>query len=216
MVETGGKRVIIDCGPDFRQQMLREDIRSIDAILITHAHKDHIGGLDDVRAFNYFLQRPTEVYASRDVQRSIKMEFGYAFGHDRYPGVPEINLNLIGNRKFTVAGIEILPIKAIHFTNHYVFGFRIGDLTYITDAVDIPEKELKKAYGSKIMVINALRKKKHYSHFTLSEAITILEKVKPEQGFLTHISHQMGRYADVEKELPSFVKQAYDGLRIEI
>jgi phosphoribosyl 1,2-cyclic phosphate phosphodiesterase len=216
MFETGGKRIIIDCGPDFRQQMLREDIRSIDAILITHPHKDHIGGLDDVRAFNYILQRPTDVYASRDVQQAIKNEFSYAFGEDRYPGVPEISLHLIANRKFTVSGIEILPVKALHFKDHYVFGFRIGDFTYLTDAVDILEKEMMKMAGSKVIVINALRKKKHYSHFNLSEAIAILEKLKPQQGFITHISHQMGLYQEVEKELPSFIRQAYDGLRVEV
>ena len=216
MVETGGKRIIIDCGPDFRQQMLREDIKSIDAILVTHAHKDHIGGLDDVRAFNYILQRPAEVYASREVQVAIKREFSYAFGEDRYPGVPEIDLHLISNREFDVAGLAVLPVKALHYQDHYVFGFRIGDLTYITDAIDIPEKEMKKIEGSRIVVINALRKKKHYSHFNLQEAVAILERLKPEQGYLTHISHQMGLYEEVEKELPSFIKQAYDGLRVEI
>jgi phosphoribosyl 1,2-cyclic phosphate phosphodiesterase len=192
MIETEGKRIIIDCGPDFRQQMLRENIRSIDAILVTHAHKDHIGGLDDVRAFNYILQRPAEVYSTLDVQRSIKKEFSYAFGENRYPGVPEINLHLISNKKFTISGIPILPVRALHFTDHYVFGYRIGDLTYITDASSIPEKELKKMEGSKIIVINALRKKKHYSHFNLQEAVDILEKLKPDLGLITHISHQMG------------------------
>jgi phosphoribosyl 1,2-cyclic phosphate phosphodiesterase len=216
MVETEGKRIIIDCGPDFRQQMLRERIRSIDAILITHPHIDHIGGLDDVRAFNYILQRPAEVYASREVQKAIKREFSYAFVEDKYPGVPEINLHLIGNRQFDVSGLDIMPVKALHFQDHFVFGFRIGDLTYITDAVAISEKEIKKIEGSKVVVINALRKKKHYSHFNLSEAVSILEKLRPEQGFLTHISHQMGRYEDVQKELPSFIKQAYDGLKVEI
>ncbi len=216
MIETEGKRIIIDCGPDFRQQMLREHIRSIDAILITHAHKDHIGGLDDVRAFNYILQRPADVFASREVQKAIKGEFSYAFGEDKYPGVPEIKLHLIENKMFDLSGLAILPIEALHFKDHFVFGFRIGDLTYITDAVDIPEKEIKKIEGSKLIVINALRKRKHYSHFNLYEAITILEKLRPEQGFLTHISHQMGCYDDVQKELPSFIKQAYDGLKVEI
>ncbi len=216
MVETEGKRIIIDCGPDFRQQMLREEIRSIDAILITHAHKDHLGGLDDVRAFNYILQRPAEVYASAEVQRVIRNEFSYAFVEDRYPGVPEIDLHLIGNRRFNISGLAILPVKALHFKDHYVFGYRIDDLTYITDAIDIPEKEMKKIAGSRVIVINALRRKKHYSHFNLSEAVAKLEKLKPEQGFITHISHQMGCYEDVEKELPSFIRQAYDGLRIEL
>jgi phosphoribosyl 1,2-cyclic phosphate phosphodiesterase len=215
MVETGGKRIIIDCGPDFRQQMLREDIRSIDAILITHAHKDHIGGLDDVRAFNYILQHPAEVYASPDVHRAIKREFSYAFGEDKYPGVPEINLHCIVNRQFDISGLEILPVKALHFNDHYVFGYRIGDLTYITDAVGIPEKEMKKISGSRVIVINSLRKKKHYSHFNLLEAVSLLEQLKPEQGFLTHISHQMGCYVDVQKELPYSIQLAYDGLIVE-
>jgi phosphoribosyl 1,2-cyclic phosphate phosphodiesterase len=216
MVETEGKRIIIDCGPDFRQQMLREQICSIDAILITHAHKDHIGGLDDVRAFNYILQRPAEVYASGEVQLAIKNEFSYAFEENKYPGVPEINLHLIGNRHFDISGLAILPVKALHFKDHFVFGYRIGDLTYITDAISIPEKEMKKMEGSRVIVINALRKKKHYSHFNLSEAVAILEKLNPEQGFLTHISHQMGNHEEVQNELPSFIRLAYDGLRVEL
>lgn len=216
MVETEGKRIIIDCGPDFRQQMLREAIRSIDAILITHAHKDHLSGLDDVRAFNYFLQQPVDIYASREVQQAIKREFSYAFVEDKYPGVPEINLHLIGNRLFNISGLPVLPVKALHFKDHYVFGYRIGDLTYITDAMEIPEKEMKKIEGSRVIVINALRKKKHYSHFNLQEAVAILEKLKPEQGFLTHISDQMGCYEEMEKELPTFIKLAYDGLKVEL
>lgn len=216
MIETDDRRFVIDCGPDFRQQMLRENICSIDAILITHAHKDHLGGLDDVRAFNYVLRRPTEVFASAEVHRAIKREFAYAFGEGRYPGVPEIDLHLITNRSFEVAGIPVMPVKALHFLDHYVFGFRIGDITYITDAISISEKEMKKIEGSKVIVINALRKEKHYSHFNLSEAVEILEKLHPEQGFLTHISHQMGRYEEVQKELPSFIKLAYDGLRVEV
>ena len=216
MVETEGKRIIIDCGPDFRQQMLRENVQSIDAILITHSHKDHIGGLDDVRAFNYFLQRPSAVYASFDAQEEIKREFSYAFSNDKYPGVPEIDLHLIDNKQFNISSLNILPIKALHFQDHYVFGYRIGYLTYITDAVHIDENEMKKIEGSRVIVINALRKKKHYSHFNLSEAVAILERLKPERGYLTHISHQMGRQADLQKELPSFINLAYDGLRVTL
>jgi phosphoribosyl 1,2-cyclic phosphate phosphodiesterase len=212
MVETGGLRIIIDCGPDFRQQMLRENINSIDAILLTHGHKDHIGGLDDVRAFNYCLKRPVDVYASVGVQRTIQTEFSYAFGKQKYPGVPEINLHSITNRKFEISGTEILPVKALHFKGHYVFGFRIGELTYITDAHHISGSEMKKIEGSRIVVINALRKQKHCSHFNLSQAVDILEKLKPKKGVLTHISHQMGSYNDVQKELPGFIKLAYDGL----
>ena len=216
MVEVSHKRFVIDCGPDFRQQMLRENICSIDAILITHAHKDHIGGLDDVRSFNYILQRPADVYASGEVQRAIRKEFSYAFGDERYPGVPEINLHTIGNRRFEVHGQSILPIKVIHFEKLSVFGYRIEDLTYITDAAGIPEIEMKKIEGSRVVVINALRRKKHYSHFNLDEALAVLEQLKPEQGFLTHISHQMPRHEEAQKELPGFVKLAFDGLTVEL
>ena len=214
MIEYEGKRLIIDCGPDFRQQMLRENISSIDAILITHGHKDHIGGLDDVRAFNYILQKPIDVYATNEVQRMVIREFGYAFGGNKYPGVPEINLHLLINEPIEVGGIRVIPIKARHFDHLYVFGFRIHDFTYITDAVEISAREKKKIIGSKIVVINALRKSKHYSHFNLEEALSILQEINPDRGFLTHISHQMGKHEEINKELPGFVKLAYDGLNI--
>ncbi len=216
MVEESGKRIILDCGPDFRQQMLREDIRSIDAILVTHGHKDHLGGLDDVRAFNYILQRPADVYARKEVQRIIRREFSYAFGEERYPGVPEINLHTIDYKPFDVGGLTIIPIKVRHFNDFFILGFRINDFTYITDGVEISDTEKKKIRGSKVIVINALRKKKHYSHFSLEEALGILEELKPEKGFLTHVSHQMGRYGDVSMELPPFVKLGYDGLSVEV
>lgn len=214
MIEMEGKRLIIDCGPDFRQQMLREKISSIDAILVTHGHKDHIGGLDDVRAFNYILQRPTDVYATGDVQRMVKREFAYAFKGNKYPGVPEIHLHLFGNKPFEVDGIKIIPVKARHFNHQYVFGFRINDFTYITDAVEISALEKKKIAGSRVIVINALRKKKHYSHFNLEEALSIIQEINPERGFLTHISHQMGKHKEINKELPGFVELAYDGLNL--
>jgi phosphoribosyl 1,2-cyclic phosphate phosphodiesterase len=212
MIEVDGKRVIIDCGPDFRQQMLRENISSIDAILVTHGHKDHIGGLDDVRAFNYILQRPTDVYVTKDVRKMVKREFSYAFSGNKYPGVPEIHLHLFTGKPFEIAGIRIIPVKARHFNQQYVFGFRINDFTYITDAVEISDREKKKIAGSRIIVINALRKKKHYSHFNLDEALSILQEMKPQKAFLTHISHQMGTYWEISRELPGFVEPAYDGL----
>ncbi len=216
MIETDGKRIVIDCGPDFRQQMLREKIRSVDAILITHGHKDHLGGLDDVRAFNFIMGKPADVYASAGVQEIIKTEFSYAFGEDRYPGVPEIRLHTITNCAFEAAGIPVLPIRARHYNENYIFGYRVGDLSYITDAVEISKTEKKKMEGSKVIVINALRKKKHYSHFNLEEAVAILEELKPERGFLTHLSHQMEPMKELMAELPDFIKPGYDGLKIEI
>jgi phosphoribosyl 1,2-cyclic phosphate phosphodiesterase len=215
MIEQGDWRVVIDCGPDFRQQMLRESVRSIDAILITHGHKDHLGGLDDVRAFNYINRRPADVYASGEVRKIIKTEFSYAFEKNPYPGVPEIILHPITGKPFTVRGETIIPIRALHYPpDKFVYGFRIGDFTYLTDAVSIAEEEKEKIRGSKVIVLNALRKQKHYSHFNLEEALALMRELRPQRGFLTHISHQMGKYSDVCKELPGFVRLAYDGLSV--
>jgi phosphoribosyl 1,2-cyclic phosphate phosphodiesterase len=216
LIETGEKKIVVDCGPDFRQQMLREKVTTIDAILVTHGHKDHLGGLDDVRAFNYVNQRPADVYATKEVQRIIKMEFSYAFEKNPYPGVPEIILYTLTNKEFFIGEQKITPIKALHYNNNkYVFGYRLDDFTYITDAVKISSREKKKIVGSKVFVLNALRKEKHYSHFNLDQALSLIDEIKPERAFLTHISHQMGRYADISKELPANVKLAYDGLQIE-
>jgi len=208
---------VIDCGPDFRQQMLSHHVNSLDAILVTHGHKDHLGGLDDVRAYNYVLRKPTDVFASADVRRIIKREFSYAFEKDPYPGVLEINLHPITGKPFKFHDLRIVPIRATHFNNeHFVYGFRLGEFTYITDAVSISDSEKDKIRGSKVIVLNALRKEKHYSHFNLEEALRIMEELRPDRGFLTHISHQMGLYSEVSEELPEYVSLAYDGLKVSV
>lgn len=213
MVETDNKTIVIDAGPDFRYQMLREGVKKVDAILITHSHKDHIGGLDDVRAFNYIMHKPIDVYARENAQFFLKREFYYAFEKEKYPGSPEINIHTITNHPFFIDNIEVIPINVLHYRLN-IFGFRIKDFTYITDANHITKSELDKVRGSRIVVINALRKNKHISHFTLDEAVAILEDIRPEQAYITHISHLMGLHEDVENELPGFVHLAYDGLKI--
>ena len=215
MIETSNNILVIDAGPDFRQQMLREKVKKIDGVLITHEHKDHIGGLDDVRAFNYFQKKPVDVFATLKVQDVIKSDYFYAFADFKYPGVPEINLHNIENHAFNINNEQIIPIEAMHHKLP-VFGYRVYDFTYITDANFISDIELEKIKGSKVVIINALRRKPHLSHFNLEKAIEVLNKIKPEQAFLTHISHQLGLHDDVEKELPSFIKLAFDGLKINI
>ena len=215
MVEVNNKIIIIDTGPDFRYQMLREDIKNIDAILITHGHKDHIGGMDDVRAYNYIKRQPINVYARENAQFFLKREFYYAFEEDKYPGAPEINIHTIDNNPFFIDDVEVIPINVLHYKLE-IFGFRINDFTYITDANHISVQEMKKIRGSKVVVLNALRKNKHISHFTLDEAVEILKDIRPESAYITHISHLMGLHEEVEKQLPGFIHLAYDGFKIII
>lgn len=215
MVEMNSKIIVIDTGPDFRQQMLRENVKNIDAILFTHEHKDHTAGLDDIRAFNYIKQMHIEVFAEERVQHSLMKEFAYIFAEKKYPGVPLINLNTISNREFTVDGIHILPIRTMHYRLP-VLGFRIGDFTYITDTNYIAEEEKEKIIGSKHIVVTGLRKQKHISHFTIYEAISLFEELSPIRGYITHCSHQLGLYEDIQKELPKNVVLAYDGMKIEV
>ena len=215
MIEIQGNVFVIDAGPDFREQMLRAKVKHLDALMLTHAHKDHIAGLDDVRAFNYIQKKAIDVYARDDVQAAIKNEFSYAFAVYKYPGVPEIVLHSIENKLFEINHVKVNPIEVLHF-GLKIFGYRIGDFTYITDANFISDNEIEKIKGSKVVVLNALRKKKHVSHFTLDEAVNVLNLIKPECAYITHISHMMGLHEEVEKELPSFIKFAYDGLSIDL
>ena len=215
MIEVDGVNLVIDSGPDFRQQMLREKVQDVDAILFTHEHKDHLAGLDDVRAFNFKHNKDMEVFASERVQEALKREFWYVFQEFKYPGVPNVNLNLIEDAKFQVKGVEVTPINVLHYKLP-VKAFRIKDLTYITDANFISEEEKEKIKGSKILIVNALRKEEHLSHFTLSEALDFIAEINPEKAYLTHISHLLGKHDDVEKELPENVFLAYDGLTFEV
>jgi phosphoribosyl 1,2-cyclic phosphate phosphodiesterase len=215
MVEAEGKVFVIDTGPDFRQQMLREKVSRLDAVIFTHSHKDHIAGFDDIRAFNFITRRAVDVYASHDVEESIRREFAYIFSDFKYPGIPEINLHRISNQPFFIDGVGFTPVEVMHYKLP-VLGFRIGDFTYITDANHISETEKEKIRGSKVIVLNALRREPHISHFTFEEAIVLMEELQPEKGYFTHISHQLGLHSEVQKELPSFIELAHDGLVIEV
>ncbi|MBX7052158.1 MAG: MBL fold metallo-hydrolase [Flavobacteriales bacterium] len=215
MITRDGQNVVVDSGPDFRQQMLREKVKAIAGIVFTHEHKDHIAGLDEVRAFNYFNQWRAQVYCSALVEAALRREFAYAFAEMKYPGIPEIDLNHITLQPFEVAGIPFTPIEVLHFKLP-VFAYRIGDFTYITDANAITDEEKAKIKGTKILVLNALRREKHPSHFNLEEAIALSREIGAETTWLTHISHQLGLHDEVQRELPSGIHLAWDGLKIEI
>jgi phosphoribosyl 1,2-cyclic phosphate phosphodiesterase len=212
LLETGDVTLLFDAGPDFRQQMLRENVKKLDAIIITHEHKDHIAGMDDVRAFNYKSQDAIDIYAEERVQKTIKREFSYVFSEHQYPGIPKMRLNTINDFNFNIKGIEITPIRVRHM-NLEIYGFRVGNFAYITDASYIPESSKEKLFGVKYLVINALRKEKHISHFNLREAIDVIREISPKRAFITHISHQMGLAKDVTPELPAGIALAYDGLQ---
>lgn len=215
MVEDKEKVIVIDAGPDFRQQMLHENVQRLDAVVFTHEHKDHIAGLDDVRAFNFKQKKDMDIYATPEVQTALIREFHYAFAEFKYPGVPRLKLHTVNDAVFSVAGILFQPINVWHYKMP-VKAYRIGDFTYITDANRIEEEELEKIRGSKIIVINALRKTDHISHFKLSEAVELLQQLQPEKAYLTHISHLLGKHEEVQKELPDFIQIAHDGLELVI
>ena len=222
MIETdGGARFVIDAGPDFRCQMLRTGIRHLDAILLTHEHKDHIGGLDDVRAFNFVdyppLVHKVDIYAAPHTIGVVRKDFDYAFAQDKYRGVPEIELHEIDvTRPFRVGGLEVVPVSGHHSDRFAVTGYRIGRLAYLTDFNGIDDRQLDKLRSVDVLVINALRYEKHISHFTVDEAVEISRRVHARRTYLTHMSHQIGLYADKKDTLPAGVEFAWDGLRIEI
>lgn len=213
MVQSLTTTIVVDTTPDFRYQMLREKVKNLDAILFTHPHKDHVAGLDDVRAFNYFQQKAMQVYANALTQEALKREFAYAFSDNKYPGLPEIELNTIDDTAFYIGDIPVQPINVWHLNMH-VLGFRFGKFTYITDANKIDEAELEKIKGSETMVINALRKEKHISHYNLEEATTLVQNLKVPNGYFTHISHQLGLHEEVTQTLPQGINLAFDGLQL--
>jgi len=210
LVESESTSFVVDTTPDFRYQMLRADVKKLDAVLFTHPHKDHVAGLDDVRAFNYFQQKAMNVYANALTQETLKREFAYAFSEKKYPGIPEIDLIDIEEAPFYIGDIPVIPIRVWHLKMP-VLGFRFGRFTYITDANRIDAAEMDKIRGSEMMVLNALRQHKHISHFTLSEAVEMVQELGVPKAYFTHISHQLGLHAEINNELPQGIELAWDG-----
>lgn len=213
LVQSDTTTIVVDTTPDFRYQMLREQVKKLDAVIFTHPHKDHVAGLDDVRAFNYFQQKAMQVYANALTEEALKREFAYAFSDKKYPGVPEIDLNTIDGQPFYIGDIPVQPINVWHLKMP-VLGFRFGKFTYITDANRIDDTELEKISGSEAMVINALRKEKHISHYNLEEAVSLVQNLNIPNGYFTHISHQLGLHEEVTKILPQGIHLSFDGLQL--
>lgn len=215
LISIDGMKLLIDAGPDFRQQMLQNGTRRLDAILLTHAHKDHIAGLDDVRAFNYIMKKAMPIYAEPRVCDAVKHEFSYVFSAKRYPGIPQFNLFEISTEAFKIAGHEIIPIRVFHHKLP-VLGFRIGDFAYLTDLNRIDPDEIEKLGGVRMLVVDALRIEEHISHFNLQQALNLIKTVKPERAYLTHISHALGTVAQLNDQLPFGIQLAYDGLTVDL
>lgn len=214
-IEVEGQHFNIDVGPDFRQQMLSNNIQKLDAILMTHEHKDHTAGLDDVRSFNFSQKKYMPLYGRQEVLDQISHEFAYIFAAHKYPGVPQVKRIAISNKLFNINSIDIKPVEVLHYKLP-VFGFRIKEMAYVTDANFISEVEKKKLAGLKVLILNALQVEKHISHFTLAEALDLIKELKPEKAYLIHISHKMGLAREVEPTLPENVTLAYDGLTIRL
>lgn len=215
LVEQDELAIVIDTGPDFRQQMLRAEVNSLNAVLFTHEHRDHIAGLDDIRAYNFIQKSSMDIYAEERVIRALNSMFPYIFAEKKYPGVPQVAMHAISTEPFEIGSLEIIPVRMMHYRLP-VLGFRIGDFAYLTDANYISEQEKEKLFGVKSLVVNALRRETHISHFTLSQAVSLIEELCPREGYLTHISHQMGPCRKVDDELPSNIRTAYDGLVLEL
>jgi phosphoribosyl 1,2-cyclic phosphate phosphodiesterase len=215
LVQSAATTVVVDTTPDFRYQMLRAQVRTLDGVIFTHPHKDHLAGLDDVRAYNFFQKRPMDIYANEMTQESIVREFPYVFAEMKYPGIPDIRLNRIENEPFMVGDMSIQPIHVWHLKMP-VLGFRFGNFTYITDANRIDEEEKEKIRGSEVIVLNALRHEKHISHYNLQEAIDLVQELGIPRAYFTHISHQLGFHEEVNRSLPPGMELAYDGLEINI
>ena len=215
LIEEGNTKLIIDCSPDFRQQTLRERIERIDAIVFTHSHRDHTGGLDDIRGYNFAMKRAMPLYMHDETHDLLKQQYDYVFGENLYPGGPRAEVNIFDSKPFQINDVRLTPIEVVHYKMR-VYAFRIKDFTYITDANYINPEEMEKIKGSKVVVINALRREPHRSHYTLEQALKVIEELKPETAYLTHMSYQMGFHKEVSEELPDHVFLAYDGLKLNL
>jgi len=214
-MESGDKTVVVDTGPDFRQQMLRAGVRRLDAVLYTHEHRDHMAGLDDIRAFNFIQKSPMDVYAEKRVLRALKEAFPYVFAEKKYPGVPQVQIHEIETHPFRIGEMEVRPIRMMHYRLP-VLGFRLGEFAYLTDGNYISESEKEKLIGVKYLVVNALRREPHISHFNVSEALSLIAELSPRKAYLTHLSHQLGPVRSLKAELPPNVEASYDGLVLEL
>lgn len=214
-IEVDGKSFVVDTGPDFRQQMLREQIDRLDAVIFTHAHRDHTAGLDDVRAYNFMQQMDMPVYGTLPTLAQLRVEYAYAFAEVNYPGIPRLQLHEVDHHPFEIQGVKIIPLPVMHLRLP-VLGFRIGNFSYITDANHIPEETMAALKGTEILVLNALQRETHISHFNLSEAIDMVHRIKPKKAYFTHISHKLGLHATVDDELPNNIHLSYDGLQLSL